>query len=161
MKNDFMKKMFMAAVLLASAFFTTVQAGTGKDDNKKKNTVHYLVEDAFKRQFPSAKFAVWTNLEEHNLYLVRFLYNNEGFIAYVDFEGTILATARNIMVTQLPITVEKVLTEAYGNYNVHSITELVLQDELNYLISLENNKHTLELKVNARGMVNEGKKVKK
>ena len=157
-----MKKMIMAVLVLASSFYATVQAGTGGKARKaaKKETVSQLAKESFERQFPQAQYASWQPLYQHDLYLVRFVDNQVGAIAYVNMEGAVVAVARNIQKQNLPSTVTRVLETQYANAEVTETLELVLSGELNYLISLETEKAKISLKVSANGHSTETKREK-
>ncbi len=148
-----MKKMFVAAVLLVSSFYTTVQAGTGDKPGKaaKSDNVSRHVKESFNKQFPQAQYAVWQPLSRHDLYLVRFVNNSEGFVAYLDPQGSIIATARTIQLDKLPSTVKQVLDTKYGNAVITEALELVLEGDLNYVIKLENDKARFTLKITGNG----------
>ena len=148
-----MKKMFVAVVLLVSSFYTTVQAGSGDKPVKvaKSDNVSRYVKESFNKQFPQAQYAVWQLMSGHDLYLVRFVNNNEGIVAYVDQQGSIVATARTTSVDKLPFPVKQVLDTKYPNADVKETLELVLEGELNYVIKLENSKARFTLKVTGNG----------
>jgi len=148
-----MKKMFVAAVLLVSSFYTTVQAGAGDKPGKaaKSDNVSRYVKESFNKQFPQAQYAVWQQMNNLDLYLVRFVNNEEGFVAYVNPDGSIVAIARTIQVDKLPSTVKRVLETRYSNAEIIESLELVLEGELNYVIKLENDKARFTLKVTGNG----------
>ena len=148
-----MKKMFVAAVLLVSSFYTTVQAGTGDKPGKaaKSDNVGRHVKESFNKQFPQAQYQVWQTMSQHDLYLVRFVNKDEGVVAYVDQQGAIIATARTTQVDKLPSTVKQVLENRYSNAEVTEVLELVLEGDLNYVIKLENNKARFTIKVTGNG----------
>jgi hypothetical protein len=152
-----MKKMFVAAVLLVSSFYTTVQAGIGDKPGKvaKSDNVSRYVKEAFNKEFPEAQYAVWQNMDNHDLYLVRFVNRNEGLIAYVDQQGSIVATARTTQVDKLPSTVKRVLETKYSNGEIKEALELVLEGELNYVIKVEDNKALYTLKITGNGVSRE------
>jgi hypothetical protein len=157
-----MKKMFAAAVLLVSSFYTTVQAGTGDKPGKaaKSENVGRHVKESFNKQFPQAQYQVWQAMNQHDLYLVRFVNKDEGVVAYLDQEGALIATARTTQLDKLPSTVKRVLDSKYGNAEVIEVLELVLEGELNYVIKLENNKARFTIKVTGNGDSREIKKEK-
>jgi len=148
-----MKKMFVAAVLLVSSFYTTVQAGTGDKPRKaaKSENVNRHVQESFNKQFPQAQYPVWQLMSKHDLYLVRFVNNNEGVVAYLDQQGYLVATARTTQREKLPSTVLRVLDAKYSNAEIIEVLELVLEGELNYIIKLEDNKARFTLKVTGNG----------
>ena len=148
-----MKKMFVAAVLLVSSFYTTVQASAGDKPGKaaKSDNVSRHVKESFNKQFPQAQYAVWQLMNNHDLYLVRFVNNEEGLVAYVNLDGTVVAIARTIQLDKLPSTVKRVLETRYSNAEIIESLELVLEGELNYVIKLENDKARFTLKVTGNG----------
>lgn len=148
-----MKKMIMAVVFFTCSFYTAVMAGSPGDD--KKDNVTQAAKAVFKKQFPEAQFAVWTTVNRFNIYLVRFVYSNQPLIAYIDYEGTIVATARAVVKESLPITVNQVLKKEFSRFVVKEIMELVLNDELNYLFFLEDEKARVLIKVNTNGVASE------
>jgi hypothetical protein len=157
-----MKKVIMAIALLASSFFTMVQADTGDKTLKlvKATSVDRHVRDAFQRKFPQAQYAVWQQIEDANLYLVRFLYNQEGLLAYVDNDGSVVATVRSIQRDALPLNVNHELESAYSGYQVKEILEMVINDELNYLVTVTSDKKRLVLRIYSNGTSTQIKKEK-
>lgn len=157
-----MKKIIVAVVLLVSAFFTTVQANNGEKSARilKSGEIRRGVEESFKRKFPKAQYARWQQVNETDLYLVRFLHNDEGLLAYVDSEGEVLATVRAVDSQSLPITIAQTLSSRYGSYSMTESLEMVLHGELNYIITMVNEKSRITLKVLANGDASEVKKEK-
>lgn len=157
-----MKRFIMAVTLLVSSFYTTVQANDRDKSMRilKLSEVKKHVKESFKRQFPTAQFESWQQISDADLYLVRFLYNNEGVIAYVDVEGDVVATVRAVNRENLPITISQAIEEKYSSYQKAETLEMVLNGELNYLVTLVNEKAKITLKVQANGDTSEIKKEK-
>ena len=148
-----MKKVFLVMVFLVSAFYTTVHADPGKGSAKssKAEYVERLVKSSFKKRFPQAQFDIWQQVDGADLYLVRFLYNDEGMIAYIDTDGSVVATVRNVLRENLPITINHELVSQYGNYKVKEVLEMVLHEDLNYLVRVESDKNRITVRIHSNG----------
>jgi len=155
-----MKKVILAMVLLVSSFYTTVQADTGKGSAKSPAStyVERQVKYSFMKRFPQAQFAVWQQIDGLDLYLVRFLYNEEGMIAYIDSDGSVVATVRSVVRENLPLTVSQELLNQYGDFEVKEVLEMILHDELNYLVTVENGKKRITVRIHSNGTSSEVKK---
>lgn len=138
---------------LINVIGTSLMANPGGEVNK-------LVQSAFKKQFPNAKHTSWETVVPQDLYMVRFVNNDQALVAYISDEGELLATARTAMPASLPLPVSNLLSTEYGSYELVDAVELVMHGELAYLVNVENRKRKMTLMVYSNGSAREIKKEK-
>lgn len=148
-----MKKMMMVLFLLVGSFTFSAQANDGEYPSRalKPADVKGSIKEAFRKKFPAATFESWSQILTADLYLVRFVNNNEGMLAYVDETAEVVATVRAVSLEMLPITVIQVLQQKYHSFSALDAMEMVLHGELYYLVNLENEKSRISVKVGANG----------
>lgn len=141
-----MKKMFvlltMALVLMGHSAFAS-----GNDN------VNREVREMFKREFPGAQHASWEKLEAENLYVVRFVYDNQGFIAYFYPYGEMIASARLVSKDNLPYKVSNAVKKQFGDVTILKIEELAMEGSLSYFFTIENQGEKIALRVHHDGSV--------
>lgn len=143
----------MVLFLLAGSFTFSAQASDGKYPFRalKTSDVESRIKEAFRKKFPAAAFESWSQVMSADLYLVRFINNNEGMLAYVDETAEVVATVRAVSLQMLPFTVIQVLQQKYHSFSALDAMEMVLHGELYYLVNLENEKSRISVKVGANG----------
>lgn len=135
-----MKKTIFSFLLMVLATAQVVLAA----DNVR---ISSWAKEAFEKQFPTAKYAKWYELNEAELYVVTFGYESESMVAYVDRTGIVLATVRNVDINHVPFPVKESITRKYGSYSVTKIEELSMNSEVTYLVHLENGKRQIGLRI--------------
>ena len=123
--------MFLTIGIGTSAVFAT-----GNDD------VTPGAKKTFEREFPQAQYAKWERLSNTDVYMVRFVYNDQALLSYIDEKGEMVATARNIEKDNLPFMINEILSRKLSNYKIVQIEELTTATETSYFATLDNEKST-------------------
>ena len=72
--------------------------------------------------------------------MVRFVYNDQALLSYINERGEMVATARNIEKAQLPFMINEILRKKLAVYKIIQIEELTTASETSYFATLENEK---------------------
>jgi len=126
-----MKKMLII-MLLTVAIGSNAVFATGDDD------ITTVAKKTFEKEFPSALYVKWEKVKNSDVYMVRFVYNDQALLSYINERGEIVATARNIDKTQLPFMINETLRKNLSAYKVIQIEELTTASETSYFATLEN-----------------------
>jgi hypothetical protein len=143
-----MKKMILTLAIIVSTF--SAFAGEVKVSEKVLNN--------FNAEFSAAKEVEWT--VANNYYMASFVYNEQYVFAYYNIEGELIGMTRNILQSDLPLTLQKDLKVGYTNYWISDLFEVSKKDGTSYYITLENAETKLVLK-SSGGSWNNYKKIKK
>ncbi|HTE09596.1 MAG TPA: hypothetical protein VK645_01480 [Chitinophagaceae bacterium] len=139
-----MKKIFLSltlsAALLSSAF--TYAAN---------NEPNYKVKQAFTNEFTQVKNVEWIIMDKEGVYQAKFIFNNETLQAFFTEEGEFLGTTRQVLKSQLPISVASGLEKQYGGARVISIFEYSKKDGLDYYFTLTTDKGAMIVKATGNG----------
>lgn len=114
----------------------------------------------FDQEFPGASNANWKKVEQSDLYMVRFVYNQQVLLSYINEEGALLATARNISSENLPFMVNESIAKRFANYRVVQIEEITTATATNYFLTVENARVRIYVKVTSSGTFSQVKKEK-
>jgi hypothetical protein len=140
-----MKRIILTAILaLALIGGKVFAAGEEKVSRQSKET--------FKREFPTAEYAKWEEINGSGVFLVRFVYDNQGFVAYFN-EDVMVASARLVRVESLPHRVSSVIRKQYADTQIIKIEELTMENTLSYFFTVENEKAKSLIRVNHDGTV--------
>jgi hypothetical protein len=135
-----MKKFLVIFTLAASVFATNGYA------QEKTPTV---VTRAFQAVFTNVNQISWSQVS--NLYKAEFTMDEQKISAFFDADGSFIASARNINVQQLPISLQIKLKNKYDEYNVAELIEVNNQAGTSYFLTLDGNNRKLQLKSNSYG----------
>ena len=107
------------------------------------------------QQFPGHQYAHWQYLADAELYIVRFFFNHENIFAYIDANGHINATARNIEKSQLPLAVAARIGNKYADCSILRLEELTMEGETSYLFLLDKRgtRRTVQVYLNGNSYV--------
>jgi hypothetical protein len=147
-----MKKILFAVVFLVG-MINAALAFKGAEVSQE-------AKSAFAKKFPTAKFAKWNESEASGIYIVRFLYNDEGIISYVTEDGAILAVARRVGKEKLPVTVANLIETKYSTDRIISMDELTTDADISYLVTVEDGKKRSLIRIYANGNIYVVKKEK-
>lgn len=114
------------------------------NNSKNRNNIDERVEKSFKKTFASAQQESWSRV--NNLNKVQFNLNGQVLFAYLDDEGTLVGVYRNILSTQLPISLMTEVKEEYSDYWISTLFEVANEGATTYYITLENAGQQLVLK---------------
>lgn len=130
----------MTTLLVVTLSITSLFA----NNSKNRNNIDERVEKSFKKTFASAQQESWSRV--NNLNKVQFNLNGQVLFAYLDDEGTLVGVYRNILSTQLPISLMTEIKEEYSEYWISTLFEVANEGATTYYITLENAGQQLVLK---------------
>jgi hypothetical protein len=136
-----MKKVLMAAVLLFGA--TGIFAGTPPEVNAK-------VLQAFHETFKNPKEVTWNEYDTY--YEVNFKQEVDikTRVQY-DMNGNVLQMVRYYSEQELPPLILAKLKKKYKDRSVFGVTEIFFQDNLEYYIKMQDEKHWYTIKSDIYG----------
>ena len=135
-----MKKIITAIVAMVMLTATATFA----NEPNKTNPVEERVERSFKKEFAAAEGTNWTKIND--IYKAQFTMNGQVMFAYLNEEGTLLGTYRNILSSQLPMPLMTELKGDYAGFWITELFELAKENQTNYFVTIENGEQTLVLK---------------
>ena len=141
----------MKRMILTVAFVMSLAGG--KLFAAGDERVSRQAKETFKKEFPTAEFVKWQEIENSGIYLARFLYDNQGFAAYFNEQGSLIATARQVTKENLPYKVSQVIGKKYSDGEILTIEELTMDGTLSYFFTLEYEKTRTVLRVYHDGSV--------
>ena len=141
-----MKKIITVLALVTSMFSAQAFAA---DDGK----VTREAREAFKREFPEATYPKWEKVEGTDLYMVRFYFESQGYVAYLDVDGELIGSARLVGKDNLPFKVGQVIRQKYDDSEIMKIEELTMGGSLSYLFTLNYKGSRMLLRVYSDGHV--------
>src|SRR5215203_6816194 len=146
-----MKKTFVTLLALLTIGITRTLAGPATNVDPK-------ILSAFQKEFSFAKNVKWE--EEGNLARVFFSLNDQAITAWYNPNAELVTTARNILYSQLPISVMRSLDKEYSGADIRVITEISRNDETYYQIQAARQGKKFLLKANPSGNIIVLKKIK-
>lgn len=146
-----MKKTFVTLLALLTIGITVSIADPRNDIDPK-------ILSAFQKEFSFVKNVRWQ--EEGTLVRVNFLLNDQGITAWYNSVAELVATARNILYNQLPISVIRSFDKQYAGAEIFAITELNRNDETWYQIQVNKKDKKYLLKASPSGNIIMLKKIK-
>jgi hypothetical protein len=149
-----MKRILLVIAILAG-IASNVTASPGDE------IITRVAQKTFEKEFPQARFAKWERFPQNELYQVRFVYNDQALLTFIHEDGSLLATARNVDMGNLPFMVNETITRRFKDFEVLQIEELTTASELAYYVSLESDRAMIYLKVSNNGSFREISKTKK
>jgi len=122
-------------------------------------TVTEKVKVAFEKDFKKASGVSWTKKSE--FYFACFTINSVTVNAAYNEIGELVCTSRDVEISQLPLNISLVLSQNYAGYILpETATELNLEGETHYYVTISNEKQALKLKFRPNGEVSVGEKIK-
>jgi len=146
-----MKKTFSALLAFLIISISAVMASERPDVDPK-------ILSAFQKEFSFAKNAKWE--VKGNLTQVNFLLNDQGVSAWYNSAAELVTTARNILYSQLPISVIRTLDKEYSGADFLGITEVNRNNETYYQIRADEKHKKFLLKASPSGNIIVLKKIK-
>ena len=142
-KLFFMKKLLVIFTVLSS-FYTA--------NSFAQNKMPKAVTQSLQTSFKDVKEANWSVV--NNLYKAEFILDGQNITAYLNEEGKLVASARNITALQLPILLQADLKNSYTNYVLTNLLEVDDENGITYYVTAENGTKTLQLKSVGYGVWN-------
>src|SRR5687767_13592663 len=104
------------------------------------------IMNSFKKEFADAKDVQWESTKDFAK--ATFTIHGQVMFAYYNGEGNQLALTRNIVASQLPITLLSDVKKNYSEYWISDLFEMSSNNETTYYITLETGDQKLVLKSN-------------
>lgn len=131
-----MKKILTLALMLTIVATTAFSHTTG--------VVNKKVVETFSKEFANAESVKWEVTNE--VYKATFRIDGQTMFAYYNEAGEQLAVARNLMVSQLPITLAADLQDSYKKYPLTELFEVAADNETAYYATVHSATHEIILK---------------
>ena len=148
-----MKKLFVTVAFAALVGVTSFAADITR--------VSQRALAAFEKEFTTATNVTWESLKNGDIYHASFVYGNEIMEAYYSQEGEFIAAVRRTSPEKLPLLVSKSLRENFGQYQFKQASEYMSAETTSYVVTLENEKATVMVRVYISGAAEVLKKIKK
>ena len=145
-----MKKLIFALTMLLGS--ATIFAVTPPEVNEK-------VLKAFQETFKNPKDVNWHEYE--NYYEVDFKQDEIKTQVRYDSEGNITGTTRYYFENQLPPHILSNIKKKYPQRSVYGVTEIYAENDLQYYITMEDEKNWYTVKSNPVGNLEQTEKFKK
>jgi hypothetical protein len=148
-----MKKIFIAAAFIV--------LGAATVNAKTNNNVDEKVTAAFKADFAGAENITWS--KEDDFYYARFTLENKNVTAIYSADNAgYVGYFRTINAESLPLSIRLYLNKNYQGYKfTGTITEIGSPDTEAYIVTVENEKQLLKLKVDTKGNSTKIQRIKK
>ena len=144
----------MKKILFACLFFAaiTAQATVIPEVNEK-------ILKAFKETFIYAEDVVWQ--EKDNVYQVNFWQGEINVRARYDQQGNLLSTIRYYYEKQLPPAIVAKIKSKYSGKTIFGVTEFSSDAEINYFLTLRDDKNWYTVKSDVYGNLQQTDKFKR
>lgn len=140
-----------------SSLFAFLIIGSAVVMASEKAEVDPKILSAFQKEFSFVKNVKWE--VKGNLTQVNFLLNDQGVTAWYNSDAELVATARNILYNQLPISVIRRLEREYAGASFYGITEVNRNNETYYQLCAEEKSKKYLLKASPSGNISVLKKI--
>jgi hypothetical protein len=141
-----MKKFIIA---FAGSFILVSTAAFAGGGGKKSKGGDNPAEATFQKTFQGASDVKWA--EDKETINASFTLSNSRVIAYFNYEGELLGTARSVLFDQLPLAVIREVNDRYGSAPVYDITEYTCAGETFYHMVVETPTKQVKVKVTSLG----------
>lgn len=146
----------MKKLVLISSFFLMIVAGAMAGVN---NNVTPQILSSFKKEFSFAENVQWRSAD--NIAFATFSISGKWFTAYFHRDGELLATTRNMLFDELPLTVMQAVSKKYCPGDAVGIYEWQSGTETFYFMTINSKKAESKIKVSTDGQVEVVKKTRK
>lgn len=134
-----MKKQFLT---LAIALMMSISSLFANDNTE----VSDKIINSFKKEFVDARDVQWEKTRD--MVRATFKMNTQVMFAYYSNEGTLLAVSRNILSSQLPMSLLVDIKKNYSQFWITDLFEIVMDNETSYYLTVENRDQIMTLKAN-------------
>lgn len=135
-----MKKIILIAAVLGSFSFTNIHAA-----------INEKVLKTFAQTFPSAMNAKWYEYE--NSYEVYFDKDDIKCRINYDFDGNVISTRRDYLEKDLTPFIKSKVNKQFPDKKIFGITEMTSNEEMYYLVILEDDKKWWHVKADGTGQL--------
>jgi hypothetical protein len=126
------------------AMMLTMGLTSGFANNEE--TINQRAVTSFKKDFSTAQDVKWENNKD--FVKATFKQNDQVMFAYYSQTGDLMAVTRNIVSSQLPISLLSNLKKNYGTYWISDLFEISSSTDASYYVTLQNGEQSLVLKSN-------------
>ena len=124
-----------------------------------EETINQKAVSSFKKDFTTAQDVKWENNKD--FVKATFKLNDQVMFAYYSQTGDLMAVTRNIVSSQLPLSLFSNLRKSYSSYWISDLFEISSDADASYYVTLQNGDQTLVLKSNGTSAWELYKKEKK
>ena len=111
-----------------------------------EETINQKAVSSFKKDFTTAQDVKWENNKD--FVKATFKLNDQVMFAYYSQTGDLMAVTRNIVSSQLPLSLLSNLRKSYSSYWISDLFEISSDADASYYVTLQNGDQTLVLKSN-------------
>ena len=111
-----------------------------------EETINQKAVSWFKKDFTTAQDVKWENNKD--FVKATFKLNDQVMFAYYSQTGDLMAVTRNIVSSQLPLSLLSNLRKSYSSYWISDLFEISSDADASYYVTLQNGDQTLVLKSN-------------
>ena len=134
-----MKKSFLMWAMMLTMGLTSAFANN-------EETINQRAVSSFKKDFTSAQEVKWESSKD--FVKATFTINGQVMFAYYSQTGDLMAVTRNIVSSQLPISLLTDLKKSYSAYWISDLFEVSKSTDASYYVTLESADYTMVLKSN-------------
>ena len=134
-----MKKSILMWAMMLTIGLTSAFANNGE-------TINQRAVSSFKKDFTSAQEVKWESSKD--FVKATFTINGQVMFAYYSQTGDLMAVTRNIVSSQLPISLLTDLKKSYSAYWISDLFEVSKSTDASYYVTLESADYTMVLKSN-------------
>lgn len=109
-----------------------------------EETINQKAVSSFKKDFAAAQDVKWETTKD--FVKATFKFNDQVMFAYYSQNGELMGVTRNIVSSQLPISLLANLKKNYSSYWISDLFEISSTNEASYYVTLESADQTLVLK---------------
>ncbi len=135
-----MKKLLIVFTIFSSIYSTNSFA---------QDKTPTIVSKSFQTSFSNAKEVTWS--EVNDLYKAAFTSDGQTILAFYNAEGNLLASARDVSLLQLPLSLQNNLRKNYQDYTATNFFEVNNEGGTTYYVTVESNSIKLQLKSTSFG----------
>ena len=134
-----MKKRILTLALVVVTAMSSVFANNVEEVSAK-------AQNAFKKEFVNATDVRWESVKDFSKAIFR--QNGQVMFAYYSHDGERIALSRNLLSSQLPISLSASLKNDYNKYWITDLFEMAADDQTSYYATIESADHKIILKSN-------------
>jgi hypothetical protein len=147
-----MKKIFVSLSLMVALGLTTVHA----NDNF---TVNDKIKESFKKEFAEATSVKWA--KDQDFQTATFVFYDHLVVAYFDTDGTLLGSARDVLLYEVPMAVMKSFDKTFPGVDPLEVLEVSNTEGTFYRLTIDIQNKRYYVKIDAGGNISNIAKMKK
>lgn len=139
------KLLFMKKLLIVFTIFSSIYSTNSFAQDKTPA----IVSEAFQTSFTNTKEVTWT--EVNDLYKAAFTSDGQSLYAFFNADGSLVASAREVSLLQLPLSLQNDFRKNYHDYTATNLFEVDNDGGSTYYVTVEGNSAKLQLKSTSYG----------